>query len=89
MSLCEACERGDHANCNLATWCQCDNEADGDELAAIASDICDPEQITQLTEPTLRFVERVKGMINDLNPTERAILERRFNNHPPKTEGRF
>jgi hypothetical protein len=86
MSVCEACERGDHANCNLATWCQCDNEADGDELAAVASNICDPEQIAQLTEPTARFVERVQGMLENLNPTERGILERRFSKHPFKRE---
>lgn len=24
MSMCEACERGDHANCGLQTWCECD-----------------------------------------------------------------
>lgn len=22
--LCEACERGDHANCGQQTWCECD-----------------------------------------------------------------
>lgn len=29
-SMCEACRRGDHANCNLATWCTCDDDCDGD-----------------------------------------------------------
>lgn len=24
--LCEACERGDHDNCGMQTWCQCDCE---------------------------------------------------------------
>lgn len=24
MMLCSACERRDHMNCNLATWCDCD-----------------------------------------------------------------
>lgn len=28
MILCEACERGDHANCGRQTWCQCDCDPD-------------------------------------------------------------
>lgn len=24
--MCEACERGDHYNCGLQTWCQCECE---------------------------------------------------------------
>jgi hypothetical protein len=28
--MCEACSRGDHANCGMQTWCSCDNEMDGD-----------------------------------------------------------
>jgi len=28
--MCESCERGDHANCGMQTWCECD---------------CDPEAI--------------------------------------------
>jgi len=24
--ICEACERGDHANCGMQTWCECDCE---------------------------------------------------------------
>jgi hypothetical protein len=22
--MCEACERGDHVNCGMQTWCECD-----------------------------------------------------------------
>lgn len=22
--MCEACTRGDHANCGMQTWCECD-----------------------------------------------------------------
>ncbi len=29
-TMCEACKHGDHGNCNLATWCMCDDECDGD-----------------------------------------------------------
>ena len=29
-TICEACKRGDHWDCNLATWCQCDDDCDGD-----------------------------------------------------------
>ena len=25
---CEACEREDHANCGLQTWCECDCDPD-------------------------------------------------------------
>lgn len=32
--MCEACSRGDHANCGMQTWCACDNEMDGDHVAA-------------------------------------------------------
>lgn len=28
MSLCEACGRGDHANCGMQTWCQCDCDSE-------------------------------------------------------------
>lgn len=24
--MCEACERGDHDNCGMQTWCSCDCE---------------------------------------------------------------
>lgn len=24
--MCEACERGDHDNCGMQTWCECDCE---------------------------------------------------------------
>jgi len=24
--MCEACERGDHVNCGMQTWCSCDCE---------------------------------------------------------------
>lgn len=30
MSMCEACERGDHANCGMQSWCDCEDERDGD-----------------------------------------------------------
>lgn len=33
--MCEACERGDHANCGMQTWCECD---------------CDPEQAEPFIE---------------------------------------
>lgn len=89
MSLCEACERGDHANCNLAAWCQCDDPADGDELAAIADTFYpDPEATAAFLEPATRAADRlhahVDRMVENLNPTERAILERRFKEHPPR-----
>lgn len=32
--MCEACTRGDHANCGMQTWCDCENERDGDHDAA-------------------------------------------------------
>jgi len=28
---CDACERGDHWDCNLASWCDCDDPDDGCE----------------------------------------------------------
>lgn len=28
-TICEACRRGDHWDCNMATWCQCDDDCDG------------------------------------------------------------
>lgn len=33
--MCEACERGDHANCGLQTWCACE---------------CDPENVWSYTD---------------------------------------
>jgi hypothetical protein len=30
MSMCEACQRGDHANCGMQTWCDCEDTRDGD-----------------------------------------------------------
>ena len=30
--MCEACERDDHANCGMQTWCECDCDP---ELAVI------------------------------------------------------
>lgn len=91
MSLCEACERGDHANCNLASWCQCDDPEDGDELAGIADRMhLNPEQTAAVLESSGRALDQMKArtqaMVDDLNPTERAILERRFKTHPPKNE---
>lgn len=26
--LCEACEAGDHANCGMQTWCECECDPD-------------------------------------------------------------
>jgi hypothetical protein len=26
--MCEACERGDHQNCGMQTWCECECEGD-------------------------------------------------------------
>ena len=34
MSMCEACTRGDHANCGMQNWCTCADERDGDPDAA-------------------------------------------------------
>lgn len=34
--MCEACERGDHANCGMQTWCTCD---------------CDPELAQMFPSP--------------------------------------
>jgi len=31
--MCEACSRGDHANCGLQTWCECEDTRDGDPHA--------------------------------------------------------
>jgi hypothetical protein len=28
--MCEACERGDHGNCGLQTWCECDCDGTDD-----------------------------------------------------------
>lgn len=28
--MCEACTRGDHANCGMQSWCECENDGDGD-----------------------------------------------------------
>lgn len=30
---CEACRRGDHGNCGMQVWCDCDDERDGDYYA--------------------------------------------------------
>lgn len=30
---CEACTRGDHANCGMQSWCDCADERDGDHEA--------------------------------------------------------
>lgn len=35
MSLCDACQRDDHANCGMQTWCECD---------------CDPESANPVIE---------------------------------------
>ncbi len=29
-SICQACKEGRHQDCNLATWCMCDDDCDGD-----------------------------------------------------------
>lgn len=31
--MCEACKRGDHANCGMQTWCDCEDTRDGDHDA--------------------------------------------------------
>lgn len=31
--MCEACIRGDHANCGMQTWCTCTDTRDGDPMA--------------------------------------------------------
>jgi hypothetical protein len=31
--MCEACRRGDHGNCGMQTWCDCDDDRDGDPYA--------------------------------------------------------
>lgn len=33
--VCEACERGEHWNCCMAHWCECDDAGDGDDLYGI------------------------------------------------------
>jgi hypothetical protein len=83
LMLCEACERGDHASCNLASWCTCDNSEDGDELAGIA-DILAPsvEDIAasreELDRAQLRFAKRVNAALDSLTPTEQSILDCRL-----------
>lgn len=32
-SICSACAKDEHWDCNLATWCTCDDPTDGDEEA--------------------------------------------------------
>lgn len=34
--MCEACERGHHANCGMQTWCECD---------------CDPDAVDYFEDP--------------------------------------
>jgi hypothetical protein len=29
MTVCEACTRGDHGNCGLQSWCECNDPRDG------------------------------------------------------------
>jgi hypothetical protein len=29
VTMCEACERGDHQNCGMQSWCRCENPMDG------------------------------------------------------------
>ena len=29
--MCEACERGDHGNCGMQTWCECDCDGTWDD----------------------------------------------------------
>ena len=29
VEMCEACSRGDHANCGMQSWCHCQDESDG------------------------------------------------------------
>ena len=31
LQMCEACTRGDHANCGMQHWCQCPDESDGQQ----------------------------------------------------------
>lgn len=38
MSKCEACDQGDHANCGLKSWCDCDCDP-------FADDFCDNDLI--------------------------------------------
>ncbi len=114
MSKCEACERGDHANCGLQTWCDCENETDGEahfdqsfptfatikdkdeQLDRLYTDIDPdslpdnfgtPEDIAAATEPLVRGEEQVRvyaqRILDDLNPTERAILAKRFGKASP------
>ena len=28
-SICEACQRGDHQNCGMQSWCACEDDLDG------------------------------------------------------------
>jgi hypothetical protein len=85
MSMCEACERGDHANCNLASWCECDNVEDGNELACVADNLVPSvEDLAafreQLDQSQAEFVSRVGAMLDNLSPAEQAIIDHRLPN---------
>ena len=80
--ICEACARGKHEACTLGD-CTCTDDRDGDELAAIADTYYPPvDEAAAFLEDTDRAVQRLRNhtarLIGDLNPTERAILEKRF-----------
>jgi hypothetical protein len=47
--MCEACERGDHANCGMQSWCNCDDDTDGDSSNWI--DFVDPNEAIDPMQP--------------------------------------
>jgi hypothetical protein len=49
MMMCQACERDDHANCGLQTWCECDcdPETAGYYFPAIDEELQDCIQETE------------------------------------------
>lgn len=49
MSMCEACERGDHANCGMQSWCSCTDERDGNPDAEYVPPETGEEVPVQLT----------------------------------------
>jgi len=61
--MCEACTRGDHAQCGMQSWCHCQDERDGD-----------PEAIPEMTEWDL--YEEDGPM--DLEDSLEAALDRAF-----------
>jgi hypothetical protein len=66
---CEACERGDHANCGMQSWCDCTDERDGDVYAEPDPVALDEWDVNEEDGP------------QDLEDQLEAALDRAF---PPK-----